>query len=229
MATTSFTADLTTGAGVEQKNLVVNASLVNNSSIADTTDISVGGRTLFFRFGTGNTVESPSQSLYRKEFSIIVTDASGNPVTNQPLNLAVVSLGYRKGYWEKSPPPPESFKIWAAVTTASCVTEDVNFNGILDSGEDFNGDNQLTPGNLATVPRTVTSNNEGIAVFNVTYPRDVAPWLDVRLQVSGFAAGTENISYREYSLPVAAADISQENISPPANPFGSSASCATTD
>lgn len=229
VATTSFTADLNTGAGVEQRNLVVNASLVNNSSIADTTDISVGGRTLFFRFGTGNTVESPSPSLYRKEFSIIVTDASGNPVTNQPLNLAVVSLGYRKGYWVKSPPPPESFKIWATVTTASCVTEDVNFNGIMDSGEDFNGDNQLTPGNLATVPRTVTSNNEGIAVFNVTYPRDVAPWLDVRLQVSGFAAGTENISYREYTLPVAAADVTQENIAPPDNPFGVVANCATPD
>ncbi|EIW90219.1 Ig domain-containing protein group 1 domain-containing protein [Alishewanella agri BL06] len=229
VATTSFTADLNTGAGVEQRNLVVNASLVNNSSIADTTDISVGGRTLFFRFGTGNTVESPSPSLYRKEFSIIVTDASGNPVTNQPLNLAVVSLGYRKGYWEKSPPPPETFKVWAAVTTASCVTEDVNFNGIMDSGEDFNGDNQLTPGNLATVPRTVTSNNEGIAVFNVTYPRDVAPWLDVRLQVSGFAAGTENISYREYALPVAAADVTQENIAPPDNPFGVVANCATPD
>jgi hypothetical protein len=229
VATTSFTADLNTGAGVEQRNLVVNASLVENSAITDATDISVGGRTLFFRFGTGNTVELPSPSLYRKEFSIIVTDASGNPVTNQPLNLAVVSLSYRKGFWEKSPPPPESFKIWSPNVTASCVTEDVNFNGIMDSGEDFNGDNQLTPGNLATVPRTVTSNNEGIAVFNVTYPRDVAPWLDVRLQVTGFAAGTENISYREYTLSVAAADISQENLAPPKNPFGSAANCAVPD
>lgn len=226
VATTSFIADLNTGAGIEQRNLVVNASLVDDSTIADATDISVGGRTLFFRFGTGNTVESPSPSLYRKEFSIIVTDASGNPVTNQPLNLAVVSLSYRKGFWEKSPPPPESFKIWAPSVTASCVTEDVNFNGILDSGEDVNGDSQLTPGNLATVPRTVTSNNEGIAVFNVTYPRDVAPWLDVRLQVTGFASGTENISYREYTLSVAAADISQENIAPPANPFGAADNCA---
>lgn len=243
VATSSFTADANTGAGVNKNNLVVKASLADDSSITDSTDISVGGRTLFFRFGTGNTVESPSSSLYRKEFSVIVTDASGNPVINQPLNVAVVSLKYRKGTWEKTPPPPESFKIWEAIPTTNpdCASEDVNFNGILDmnydgdgnpidgSGEDTNGDGQLTPGNLATVPKTVTSNNEGIAVFNVTYPRDVAPWLDVRLQVSGFAAGTENISYREYTLPVAAADISQENIAPPENPFGRANNCATKD
>jgi hypothetical protein len=226
VATTSFTADQSTGAGVQQRNLVVKASLANNNAVSDSTDISVGGRTLFFRFGTGNVVESPSSSLYRKEFSIVVTDASGNPVINQQLNIAAVSLRYRKGIWVKSPPPPESFKIWAPQVAANCVTEDVNFNGILDAGEDFNNDGQLTPGNLATVPRTVTSNNEGIAVFHVTYPRDVAPWLDVRLQVSGFASGTENISFREFELPVAAADISQENVAPPSNPFGVAVNCA---
>ncbi|MCC5851188.1 MAG: Ig-like domain-containing protein [Alkalimonas sp.] len=228
VATTSFTADLSTGAGVEGENLIITASLVSDASISDATDIAVGGRTLFFRFGTGNIVESPSPSLYRKEFSVIVTDSSGNPVANQPLNVAAVSLRYRKGVWIKDPPPPESFKIWVPSVAAHCESEDVNFNGILDDGEDLNGDGQLTPGNLATVPSTITSNSDGIAVFHVTYPRDVAPWLDVRLQVSGFAAGTENISYREFGLPVAAADVSQENSPPPANPFGSSGSCFDT-
>ncbi|MDP4537717.1 Ig-like domain-containing protein [Alkalimonas collagenimarina] len=238
VATTSFTADLTTGAGVEGENLIISASLVSNSGVTDSTDIAVGGRTLFFRFGTGNTIESPSASLYRKEFSIIVTDASGNPVANQPLNVAAVSLRYRKGIWIKDPPPPESFTSWVTDVTAGCMSEDVNFNGILDiefdgngdpipgSGEDTNGDGLLTPGNLATVPSTVTSNADGIAVFHVTYPRDVAPWLDVRLQVSGFAAGTENMNYREFTLTPAASDLTTETVAPPANPFGQSGSCS---
>ncbi|MCC5824829.1 Ig-like domain-containing protein [Alkalimonas sp.] len=228
VATTSFTADLTTGSGVEGENLIISASLVSNSAVTDSTDIAVGGRTLFFRFGTSNIVETPSNSLYRKEFSIIVTDSSGNPVANQPLNVAAVSLRYRKGIWIKDPPPPESFKTWVPNVTAHCLSEDVNFNGILDDGEDTNGDGLLTPGNLATVPATVTSNADGIAVFHVTYPRDVAPWLDVRLQVTGFAAGTENISYREFGLPVAAADVTVETSPPPANPFGQSANCGDT-
>ncbi|SEA42617.1 Ig-like domain-containing protein [Alkalimonas amylolytica] len=228
VATTSFTADQTTGGGINGENLVITASLVNNSAVNDSTDIAVGGRTLFFRFGTSNIVETPSNSLYRKEFSIIVTDSSGNPVANQPLNLAAVSLRYRKGIWIKDPPPPESFKTWIPDVTVQCVSEDVNFNGILDDGEDINGDGLLTPGNLATVPATVTSDADGIAVFHVTYPRDVAPWLDIRLQVTGFAAGTENMSYREYGLPVSAADVTVETSPPPANPFGSSGNCGDT-
>ncbi|MEN3158774.1 Ig-like domain-containing protein [Alkalimonas sp. NCh-2] len=225
VATTSFTADQTTGAGVNGENLVVSASLVDNAAVTDSTDIAVGGRTLFFRFGTGNSIETPSASTYRKEFSIIVTDASGNPVANQPLNVAAVSLRYRKGIWVPAPPPPASFKSWEAQTSAHCLSEDVNFNGILDLGEDTNGDGLLTPGNVATVPATVTSNGDGIAVFHVTYNRDVAPWVDIRLQVTGFAAGTENISYREYTLTAAASDLTTETVSPPANPFGISPKC----
>ncbi len=235
IASTVFTADANTGAGVEGENLVIRAALQSNNSIFDETDIAVGKRTLFFRFGTGNTLTVPSLSTFAKEFSIIVTDSSGNPVANQQLNVAVVSVGYRKGYWVKSPPEPETFKQWITSGTppplnltspVGCVSEDANFNGILDAGEDINGDGQLTPGNIAVVERTVTSDDAGIAVFNVTYPQDVGDWLTVRLQVSGLAAGTENVAYREYGLPMSAAVKTNENASPPANPFGTIQNCS---
>ena len=235
VASTVFTADANTGAGVEGENLIVRAALQSNNSIFDETDIAVGKRTLFFRFGTGNTLTVPSISTFAKEFSIIVTDSSGNPVANQQLNVAVVSVRYRKGYWVKSPPPPETFKNWDTSGTPyplppsdpeSCVSEDANFNGILDGGEDINSDGQLTPGNIAVVERTVTSGDAGIAVFNVTYPQDVGGWLTVRLQVSGLAAGSENVAYREYDLPMSAAILTNENADPPANPFGVRQNCS---
>lgn len=235
VASTVFTADANTGAGVEGENLVVRAALQSNNAIFDETDIAVGKRTLFFRFGTGNTLTVPSLSTFAKEFSIIVTDSSGNPVANQQLNVAVVSVSYRKGYWVKSPPAPETFKQWDTSGTPAplpptepvrCVSEDANFNGILDGGEDINSDGQLTPGNIAVVERTVTSDDAGIAVFNVTYPQDVGDWLTVRLQVSGLAAGTENVAYREYGLPMSAAVKTNENASPPANPFGVRQNCS---
>lgn len=231
IATTVFTADANTGAGVDGLNLVIKAALQNNNAIFDETDIAVGKRTLFFRFGTGNAITKPRPSTYAKEFSIIVTDSSGNPVANQQLNVAVVSLGYRKGVWRKS--EPADFKNWEISAVREffsepirCVSEDANYNGILDGGEDINGDAQLTPGNLAVVPRTVTSDDSGIAFFDVTYPQDVGAWLDVRLQVSGLAAGTENVTYREYSLPVAAEDVTNESSEPPSNPFGVIQFCA---
>lgn len=235
VASTVFTADSTTGAGVEGENLVIRAALQSNNAVFDETDIAVGERTLFFRFGTGNVITKPSDSTYAKEFSIIVTDSSGNAVPNQQLNVAVSSIGYRKGYWVPSPPAPEAFKIWitsgslppaAWIAPQGCISEDSNFNGSLDAGEDINGDGQLTPGNFAVVPGLVTSDENGIVNFNVTYPQDVGSWLDVRLQVSGFAAGTENISFREYSLPTAADDLTTETSQPASNPFGVAQSCA---
>lgn len=229
VASTVFTADTTTGAGVEGLNLEVRAALESNNTIAGMTDIAVGKRTLFFRFGTGNSISKPNGSTYSKEFSVIVTDSSGNPVANQELNVAAVPVSYGKGYWVKDPTPPEAFKVWVSNRVITCPNEDVNLDGILEIAEDTNGDGQLTPGNAATVARTVTADANGIATFNVIYPQDHATWLDIRLQVSGNASGTENVAYREYTVPVAADDVVNEASPPPANPFGVVADCTTTD
>ena len=241
IASTVFTADANTGGGVNSKNLVIKAVLQNNSTVTDETDIAVGERTLFFRFGTGNEITKPSPSTYAKEFSIIVTDSSGNPAANQQLNVAALPVKYYKGFWTESPPAPETFKQWVAAVTATCDSEDVNFNGILDvnrddngviipgTDEDKNSDGQLTPGNVATVPQTVTADENGIATFAITYPQDYAPWIDVRLQVSGFAAGTENVAYRVYNLPVSSEDTTNETSRPPANPLGSQPGCDNTN
>lgn len=230
VATTIFTADVTTGAAVDGLNLKVRGTLDDNPSmISGTTDIAVGKRTLFFRFGTGNTIEKPSNSLYSKEFSVIVTDSSGNPVPNQALNIAVVPTSYAKGVWVASLPPPGEFKLWIPERSVTCPNEDVNLDGILEISEDTNNDGQITPGNLATVPQTIVADANGIAVFNVRYPQDTGAWLDVRLQVSGFAAGTENVAFREYSLPVSAEDVTNETSPPPENPFGVSVNCTDTN
>ncbi|SNY55806.1 Ig-like domain (group 1) [Arsukibacterium tuosuense] len=229
VASTVFSADSTTGGGVEGLNLVVKGALAANDAIVGQTDIAVGRRTLFFRFGTGNVITKPNDSTYSKEFSVIVTDSSGNPVPNQQLNVAVVPVSYSKGIWVKSPPAPATFKNWAAQVSATCLNEDVNLDGILEISEDTNGDGQITPGNRATVPVTVTADESGIAVFNVQYPQDVGAWMDVRLQVSGTASGTENVSSREYGLPVSSEDVTVETSPPPSNPFGVVGDCTVVD
>ncbi|MDP5148482.1 beta strand repeat-containing protein [Rheinheimera baltica] len=240
VASTVFTADTNSGAGVNGLNLQIKGALQTDNTIAGMTDIAIGTRTLFFRFGTGNVIQKPNDSTYAKEFSIIVTDSSGNPMANQSLNVAVVPTGYRKGYWVKSPPEPAAFKVWAAYVTVrdsnneevTCDSEDANLNGILDVdpvtgiGEDFNNDGVLTPGNVVTAPRTVTADENGIATFLITYPQDYAVWTDVHLQVSGIAAGTENVSYRDYTLAIAGDDVTDEASPPPQNPFGTASSCA---
>ncbi|HEX5791848.1 MAG TPA: Ig-like domain-containing protein, partial [Rheinheimera sp.] len=144
VASTVFTADSTTGAGVDGENLIIRAALQSNNAVFDETDIAVGKRTLFFRFGTGNEITKPSPSTYAKEFSIIVTDSSGNSVANQQLNVAALPVNYRKGFWTESPPAPEAFKLWVPFVTANCESEDTNFDGILES--EFDADGNVIPG-----------------------------------------------------------------------------------
>lgn len=229
LASTVFTADNTTGAGTGS-NLNVLATVLNTAPVVNgDTPVAVGTRTLFFRFGTGNTILEPSNTLFIKEFSVLVTDSSGNPVAGQELNVSVLPVSYDKGYWEAVPDLID-FEYWnAVVTAADCNSEDVNNNGIMDPGEDFNGDGQLTPGNVASVPRTVQADANGIATFDLTYPRDIAPWTEVLLTVSGFADGTENISSREFRTRVSGSYVADKTAPPASNPYGRSFSCADTD
>lgn len=230
LASTVFTADNTTGAGTGH-NLNVQATLLDQLSISKLVPISVGSRTLFFRFGTGNTIKAPSNTLFAQEFSVLVTDSSGNPVAGQDLNVSVLSVSYDKGEWVPIPDLID-FEYWHADSSGAvtdCQSEDINNNGILDDGEDTNGNDQLTPGNVASVPRTVTADSNGIATFDMTYPRDIAPWTEVLITVSGFADGTENISSREFRTRVSGEYIADETAAPARNPYGEGAFCTDTD
>ncbi|MGP9801535.1 Ig-like domain-containing protein [Rheinheimera sp. NSM] len=234
IATTVFTADATSGAGVGGLNLQVRAALQSNNAIADATDIAVGERTLFFRFGTGNELEEPDQSTYRKEFSIVVTDSSGNPVAGQPLSVAVVPVSYAKGQWVRTPAAPAAFEYYDAVRSITCPNEDIDLDGIMAPFEDTNGDGQLTPGNVVAVSgeqagQDITADSSGIAKFYLTYTQDYGAWIDVLIQVSGAASGTENVSSRNFTLSVLSDDVTNEDVPPPPMPFGATANCASVD
>jgi hypothetical protein len=235
IATTVFTADTTTGAGVDGLNLQVKAALQIDNSISNATDIAVGKRTLFFRFGTGNEMEEPTTSTYRKEFSIVVTDSSGNPVSGQALNVTVVPVSYGKGQWVRTPPAPATFEYYDPVRSITCPNEDINLDGILDPLiEDTNGDGQLTPGNVVAVSaeepgQPIVADESGIAKFYLTYTQDYGAWVDILIQVSGNAAGTENVSSRSYTLDVLSDDVTNEDIPPPPMPYGETANCASID
>ncbi|MGY5795930.1 Ig-like domain-containing protein [Rheinheimera faecalis] len=237
LASTVFTADNTTGGGTGA-NLRVSATVLNTTPVVRSdASVAVGARTLFFRFGTGNNISEPTNSLFSKEFSILVTDSSGNPVAGQELNVSVLPVSYRKGQWVAVPDLID-FEYWDPVVTSidpvpadeidGCASEDVNNNGILDPGEDLNNNGQLTPGNVASVPRTVQADANGIATFDLTYPRDIAPWTTVLLSVSGFADGTENLSSRQFRTIVSGPYVADENSGPARNPYGEGTSCFDT-
>ncbi len=222
VATTEFTADSNTaGSGTPQdpSGLRINAVVVSNTAVKGDTGISVGRRTLFFRFGTGGPVQIINTNLLSVPYAIVVTDASGNPVPNQELNVAVTSFRYRKGAPQRFP-LQGSFIRWVPFDTVTCASEDANRNGILDDGEDTNFDKLITPGNIATVARTVVADVNGIAQVNLIYPREYGYWVDVNMQVTSTAQGTENVTSRPITLGILAADYSNETNPPMVSPFG---------
>lgn len=225
VASTEFTADVTTpGSGTPQlpAGLRLNGTVVSddaNLNITGHTGIAVGRRTLFFRFGTGGAAQEVGSNLMSVPYAIIVTDASGNPVPGQNLNVSVFSAGYRKGAPIRFP-EVGPFIRWVPEVSVACPSEDVNRDGILEPEEDTNGDKLITPGNVATIERTVVADSNGIAQVNLIYPREFAAWVDVFMQVSSTAAGTENITSRAIVLPYLSKDYNNESNVPANSPFG---------
>ncbi len=196
------------------------------TTLTNTVSLTVARSALFVRLGTGNLVASPTPTQYAKEYSVMITDASGNAVPNVDVGIAIVPSHFAKGYWDF----PTGAKTWRHNTTATCVNEDANLNGILDSGEDTNGNNVLDPGNVASAPSTVTTGADGSATFNITYAKEYATWVEVQLKASRTVAGTEASHTVQFYLPISGDDVTDQTKPPPGvvSPFGQSSSCADT-
>lgn len=211
--------------------VIVYADVSDNTSVTDFTTLTVGDRAFDISLGTGNLIESPDDSSYSKEFSIFVSDSVGRPVANVALTASLTPVKYvnggvyRKGTWFFNT------DVWVSVVSATCPNEDINGNGILDAGEDTNGDGKLTPGIIGTVS-FADGNDEtdanGQAKIDVRYPRAFGAWADTEVAVFGQSSGSEAFESQYYPLSVAASDLENESSPPPNSPFGTGSSCTDT-
>ncbi|WP_342808123.1 Ig-like domain-containing protein [Alteromonas sp. M12] len=208
--------------------VIVYADVADDESVTDFTTLTVGDRAFDISLGTGNLLVSPDDSSYLKEFSVFVSDSVGRAVENVSLTASLTPVKftedgvYRKGFWVYGT------DVWVMNVTATCANEDINGNGILDSGEDTNGDEELTPGIVGTIGFT-DGNNEtdsnGQAKLEVRYPRAYGGWADVEVAVFGQSSGSEAIESQYFTFSVAADDLDDEASPPPSSPFGTGSSC----
>ena len=212
------------GASSTQANGVIIQAQVASTSFSSTTSLTVNGKALFITIGFGNTISLLDVTTYSKPFTVYVTDANGVAVGNQLLSLSAIPEIYYKGFLVFN----KTWKYNGDAPAAVCANEDRNLNGILDAGEDTNGNGQLTPGNVVvTAPGNVTTDASGRASFSLQYGEQYAPWVTVRITARASVAGTESRQSIFFNLSGLAADFSDENV-PPAgvrSPFGRSASC----
>lgn len=196
------------------------------TDLTDTIHLTAARRALQVRIGTGNQilkVPDPVAPVYNEmPYGVLVTDSSGNPVSGVTLNATVVSLGFNKGQWKRVPCATGE-PCWAWELHASCPSEDVNENLVLDPGEDTNGDGVLAPGNVALayfgasgLSVTGLTDVNGSSVMRIRYLRDRSNLADVRLRVSAAVPdGTEGFETVQFLLPVLGSDLTDKAVPPP--------------
>ncbi|MFT6992885.1 MAG: hypothetical protein ACJASL_004886 [Paraglaciecola sp.] len=95
----------------------------------------------------------------------------------------------------------------------------------MDAGEDTNGDGQLTPGNVATIPATGVTDANGQMLVDISYAKQFGAWVDITIAVNGESAGSEASETQNFGLVVAASDLTDEASQPPNSPYGIGANC----
>lgn len=172
--------------------------------------------------GASTKVESINQdTAYSLPMSVLVADVNGNPVRNTDVSLSAwpsqYSTGIRAGVFGGT---FDTDNPSLAVITDTFANEDVNENTICDqpgtnppatssvcpspgAGEDLNADGVLTPANTAAgnLPLKATTDQNGLATFNLVYLKQYANWIVDRIRASALVAGTQIVS--ELSLPLA--------------------------
>src|SRR6056297_1441755 len=236
-ATISYRAGSTTSAS---NGVQITATVQDTPAVFGTVNLTVAQRELFIALGTGNEIFEPNSAQYRKEYAVQVTDSEGGGVADVTVQMRIQSDRYYKGFWSYD----TIAAAWGRVETiippagqpGGCADEDVDRDGVLDPTEDFNNSGEIEAGNIATVSAQSTGNatfvtdENGFGIVDVVYPQEFATWVDVTLTAQATVQGSETATTSKFRLPIAAADISSEDQSPPGNPspFGQSDTCNDT-
>lgn len=204
--------------------VVIRASVQQDTSISSTASLTVNGEALFISIGVASTLTVLDTVIYEKDFSVYVTDANGAPATGRPVSLSVYPTSYGKGRLERGATG------WGYNVTSptTCANEDVNRNGIMDSGEDINSDTRLTPGlPVVVTPASVTTDAVGYAAFKLRYGKNYALWLQTEVTARALVGGTESSRVTIFDLPMTTEDAKADGS--PANvvsPFGTATVCS---
>ena len=190
------------------------------------------------QLGTGNVITNLTDLQYQLPMVAQVTDLDGNAVEGSLVSFRVIPTEFHKGQYTVATQ-------YIVVTAITCPAEDLDLDGVLDAGEDVNGNFILDPSNPATLtahpselptldPLTnkVTTDENGFAYFSITYPESVANWASVQVIASVSVSGTENTQTYDLRLPASLADMQNISVSPPGgsdSQYGIVADCASAN
>jgi hypothetical protein len=164
---------------------------------------------------------------YTKRLLVTVANSAGNAMADVALSVSLDLPQYRKGFWTIV-----GTRWVKTETSAPCTNEDANRNGVLETGEDFNGNSRLDPGRSDVLVRLVNARTlaNGTAVVEITYAKSFASWVDawVTVAASGVSGTEGQATFVLAPVPVEAGAVT--NITtPPAfvtSPYGTATTCS---
>jgi hypothetical protein len=217
VANSTFTAGTLSS---DADGVTIKATVIGSApEISSTITIVIGGTAGSLVIGRASTASSINNNTANKmAMSVLVSDSNGNPMIGTQVSLKVWPSQYSTGSWGAkvgSECPP--------VVTGDFSNEDINKNLFCDActapglGEDVNGDGQLTPPNSAagTVPDEVTTDENGVANFDIVYLKSSAAWIEVEFTATTRVFGSETQSTSTFWLPY----IVTESCSLPTSPY----------
>ncbi|MDM8552590.1 invasin domain 3-containing protein [Desulfobacterales bacterium HSG2] len=211
IAKTTFTSG---ALGSDSQGVTVIGSVVGKPDVRDSIAIVIGGTAGSVFIGQSTKVESvDNDTAYKLAMSVLVSDSNGNPVSGSRVSLSAWPARYATGYWDTALTPTCPQEI-----TGVFLNEDENRNLILDSDEDANKDNELTPPNSAAgsvVPAVITTDENGVGHFDVKYLKTSSGWIKEEITATTMVSGTEAQSTYAFWLPV----IGGEQCSLPHSPY----------
>ena len=233
--------------GVIIKAQVQSVKLPNNQEkivnpIQATSSITVQTKSTYISFAFADKVSVDNSEIYYfRKGSVNVLNSSGKAAINQQVSINLTPESYLKGYFEIIRGIAEtSIVVWNQ-KYVTCGNEDKNNNGILDPGEDFNGNEQLDPINVAAI---LTENGQevgsgknfnfitddtGRVDFSIRYPKEYANWYRAKVTVNTRVDGSESQQSRVIDFPALVDDIDIGiPIRPNTNsPFGTDQNCSS--
>jgi hypothetical protein len=168
---------------------------------------------------------------YTKQFLVSVADSAGNAKADVALSVSLDLPQYRKGFYAFDTIASVWFKVGGDL--AVCTNEDTNRNGVLEAGEDINGNARLDPGRSDVTVRLLQPRTgaDGTAIVEITYAKSFGSWVDgwITVAASGVAGTEGRATYVLAPIPVDAASIKNKDV-PPAyvrSPYGVVGNCTS--
>lgn len=200
---------------------------LTNCTTSTTTTLTVTNEALGVSIGTNELIsESADKLAYIKQYQVSVVDSAGVAKPDVNLSVSVDLPKYHKGGWVVGSSG------WVRVPTATCLNEDDNRNGVLETGEDLDQDNRLDPGksDVSVLLLQSKTRADGTAVVQIQYPKSFGSWVDAWITVSASGvSGTEGrATYVVAPVPVPADSIKNTSVEPAfvRSPYGTAASCS---